>query len=96
LRDIGIGVAHAMPVVWIVLPISDIDIVAIDVAVDVDVVAAPVETAAPVIAARDPTPERITGAKGKASRDHAVNGVSEICFRAVKLDTARCDTAGRY
>src|SRR5262249_2646189 len=54
LRDIGVGIAHAVPMVRIVLPVSDIDIVDVDFAIDVDVVAAPIKTAAPVIAARGP------------------------------------------
>src|SRR4029077_13898875 len=51
-RDVGVVVAHALPMDRIVRPVVvDVDIVDVDRTVDEDVVAAPVHAAAPAIAA---------------------------------------------
>src|SRR5262249_25530240 len=50
LRDVGISVAYALAMRWIVCPVvaaAAVDVVDVDVAIDVDVVAAPIHAAAP-------------------------------------------------
>ena len=73
LRDVGVIVAHALAMRWIVCPVvatAAIDVVDVDVAIDVDVVAAPIHTAAP-IAPSGPAAERVAGTEGEAGRKNA-------------------------
>ena len=73
LRDIGIAVAHALTMHWVMHPITaitPIDIVDVGVAINVDGVAAPIKAATP-ITARGPSPERVAGAECKPSCEYA-------------------------
>ena len=62
--DVCIVVAHAVPVIDIVLPVA----AATTRTVDVDVVVGPVDVATPIASAAGPTPNRVTRAERQASR----------------------------
>ena len=77
-RNVGVAVAHALPMRRIVRPViavTTVDIVDVDIAVDIDVVAAPIEAAAPV-AASGPAAECIASAEGDPGRDNATGNVA--------------------